>query len=76
MTNIERFALELAKRLAGSPMAWGVRDDMSRETPDDVKQVETLHEAVKECVHILLKDDLETRIERVRKELEFLEGLR
>ena len=76
MTPIEQFTLELAKTLAGSPMAWGVRDDMSREMPSDVKQVETLHHAVKQCVHILLKDDLETRIERVRKELEFLEGLR
>ena len=76
MTPIERFTLELAKRLAGSPMAWGVRDDMSRETPNDVRQIETLHEAVKGCVHILLKDDLETRIERARRDLAFLEGLR
>jgi hypothetical protein len=76
MNDIERFTLELAKRLAGSPMAWGVRDDMSRETPDDVRQVETLHGAVKDCAHILLKDDLETRIKRARKELQFLEGLR
>jgi len=76
MNNIERFTLELAKRLAGSPMAWGVRDDMSRETPNDVRQVETLHEAVKGCAHILIETDLETRIERARKELEFLEGLR
>jgi hypothetical protein len=76
MNNIERFTLELAKRLAGSPMAWGVRDDMSRETPNDVRQVETLHQAVKESIHILIHTDLECRIERARKELEFLEGLR
>ena len=76
MNNIERFTLELAKRLAGSPMAWGVRDDMSRETPNDVRQVETLHQAVKESIHIHIHTDLETRIERARRELEFLEGLR
>lgn len=76
MTPIERFTLELARRLSREPVAWGVRDDMSCEMPSDVRQVETLHEAVKDCAHILIKDDLETRIERARRELAFLEGLR
>jgi len=76
MNNIERFTLELARNLAEGPARWIVTDDQSYLVPEDLKQIKTLHETVKSCAHILLKDDLETRIERARRELEFLEGLR
>lgn len=74
MNNIERFTLELATQMARC--GWDVMDDGARGAPASIEEIQDLLETVKSCAHILLKDDLETRIERARRELEFLEGLR
>jgi hypothetical protein len=73
MNNTERFTLELAKKLDSKQ--WCITDDDSY-LRDDLSNIQQLLDAVKGCAHILLKDDLETRIERARKELQFLEGFR
>ncbi len=74
MNNIERFTLQLAKQLAID--GWDVKDDGARGAPASIEEIQDLLETVKSCAHILLKDDLESRIERARRELAFLEGLR
>lgn len=76
MSNIERFTLELAQRLAQLPCSWGVMDGGEEGAPREIDQVQVFLREVESCIHILIKDDLETRIERARRELEFLEGLR
>jgi hypothetical protein len=74
MNNIERFTLELAKQLIKE--GWHVNDDGHPGPPNDINDIQEFLKQVKSCAHILLNDDLETRIERARRELEFLEGLR
>jgi len=74
MNNIERFTLELATQMARC--GWNVMDDGARGAPASIEEIQDLLETVKSCAHILLKEDLECRIERARRELEFLEGLR
>ncbi len=76
MNDIERFTLELARNLAEGSARWIVTDDQGYLVPEDLKQIKTLHKAVEDCAHILIHTDLKTRIERARRELEFLEGLR
>jgi hypothetical protein len=74
MNNIEQFTLQLAKQLAID--GWDVKDNGERGVPESIEKIQDLLRHVQACLPLLKLEDLETRIERARRELAFLEGLR